>query len=347
MLKKITKWLQHFDIKPQPPVVGSMLERARESIDTGEVQLAIQQLKDILRASPTNKLALQLLSTIYLDYNYYAEGLKLLRFCVRSYPQEAFFWRYRGALLCRTGKRQQGIKALKRALSLNPDDPNSRHLLQSANHDISLNTSIDYVENLFNNYAHDFEQSLTKLKYSGPLELITYLTHELGNKFNNILDLGCGTGLVGQEIAQRLAYSSLVGVDIAEQMLAKAQDKHVYDELHNMEIVEYLTQAVYQDLKYDLIISVDVFMYIGELSNLFKASANALNPSGFFVFTVEDNIHNEDYFLDINGRFSHSQTYIAKTLAANKLKIITKKRQALRYELAKAVNCYMYITTLS
>ena len=53
-----------------------------------------------------------------------------------------------------------------------------------------------------------------------------------------ILDAGCGTGLAGKKLREKA--SRLVGVDISPKMLIKAEEKGIYDELVEMELVTFL-----------------------------------------------------------------------------------------------------------
>ena len=50
------------------------------------------------------------------------------------------------------------------------------------------------------------------------------------DRASRVLDLGCGTGLVGDELSNR-GYSNIDGLDIAPNMLAEARSKKVYREL--------------------------------------------------------------------------------------------------------------------
>lgn len=50
-----------------------------------------------------------------------------------------------------------------------------------------------------------------------------------------ILDVGCGTGLVGQELAAR-GFKQITGIDFSEQMLEAAAVKQVYANLQNFDI---------------------------------------------------------------------------------------------------------------
>ena len=43
-----------------------------------------------------------------------------------------------------------------------------------------------------------------------------------------ILDIGCGTGLIGKYLAQK-GFKHMVGLDVSPMMLAKARSKGVYE----------------------------------------------------------------------------------------------------------------------
>ena len=43
-----------------------------------------------------------------------------------------------------------------------------------------------------------------------------------------ILDIGCGTGLIGKYLAQK-GFKHIVGLDVSTMMLAKARTKGVYE----------------------------------------------------------------------------------------------------------------------
>ena len=65
---------------------------------------------------------------------------------------------------------------------------------------------------------------------------------------------------------------------------------------------------------FDLFISTDVFIYIGELESVFAAVAKRAAKDGYFIFSVESCNIDQDYVLRPSGRYAQSQAYIA-TLA--------------------------------
>ena len=141
-----------------------------------------------------------------------------------------------------------------------------------------------HTETLFNDYANTFEKHLEKnLKYRIPT-VIREKVHELheGETTLRILDLGCGTGLIGDEIKKYC--SNLEGIDLSKQMLKIASAKNIYNKLQHKDIVEYLST---EDLDFNYFISSDVFIYVGELSEIFKLIKLRNKLKGKFIFSTE------------------------------------------------------------
>ena len=73
-----------------------------------------------------------------------------------------------------------------------------------------------------------------------------------------MLDLGCGTGLLGQILEEKYGFENMVGLDLSEEMLAKAREKGIYKRL----ICSYVTNervADIQNAEYDGVLAAGVF----------------------------------------------------------------------------------------
>ena len=164
----------------------------------------------------------------------------------------------------------------------------------------------DYVENLFDGYSRRFETSLVdNLEYKTPKLIRDILIKPNDDKtLGSVLDLGCGTGLFGLEIRNHC--SQLEGIDLSNRMLELARQKNVYDRLCHSDIVEYLSS---RPLDFDYYIALDVFIYVGELTEIFRLVKSRNKQSGYLVFSTE---HTEldGYHILTTGRYSHSKTYI-------------------------------------
>ena len=96
------------------------------------------------------------------------------------------------------------------------------------------------------------------------------------------MDFGCGTGLNGLEIRE-FCYN-LEGIDLSSKMLEVAKIKAVYDKLDQVDIVEYLSNS---EPDFDYFISTDVFIYVGELSEVFRLIKAKNKKPGTLAFSTE------------------------------------------------------------
>ena len=62
-------------------------------------------------------------------------------------------------------------------------------------------------------------------------------------------------------------------------------------------------------LEYDYFIAADVFVYIGDLSKIFKLIKDRNKRNGSFIFTTE-HTNRKKYFITKKGRYCHSIDYI-------------------------------------
>ena len=193
-----------------------------------------------------------------------------------------------------------------RTVELNHKVESAKHLLAALSGETSKIAPKDYVEQLFDGYASNFENSLVKtLEYQTP-KLITemILVDNHSRSFGSVLDLGCGTGLLGEEI--RKFCTTLEGVDLSGKMLDIAKTKDLYDRLVKQDILEYLASA---SLDFNYYIATDVFVYFGDLNDVFELIKCRNKSGGKLVFSTE---HSErsSFFLEKSGRYSHPKTYI-------------------------------------
>ena len=130
-----------------------------------------------------------------------------------------------------------------------------------------------------------------------------------GRRFGSALDLGCGTGLMGARVRERVG--RLEGVDLAPAMIEKARERGVYDALEVVDAVERLART---RGAFDLILAADTLPYLGDLAPAFAACRGALAPDGLFVFTAET-IDGDGFRLLDGLRFAHAASYVESGLA--------------------------------
>ena len=224
-----------------------------------------------------------------------------------------------GLAHCTLGEIDEAIRIFEEWLVDEPGDPIARHMLSACTgRDIPARASDGYVERTFDSFAASFESKLAKLAYRAPA-LVSAMLDDSGleaSKSLDVLDAGCGTGLCGPLVTRYAR--RLTGIDLSAGMLAQAREKHVYDELLQIEITEYLRgcRAVF-----DIIVSADTLVYFGALEEVIAAAAGALRAGGLFIFTLE-HANGEaapDFRLEMHGRYTHARTYVERLLASSGL----------------------------
>ena len=189
---------------------------------------------------------------------------------------------------------------------------------------------------MFDGYAKRFDRHLLgELQYRTPdLMMQTIEQHLPGKKFHQVVDLGCGTGLMGVEIRSRAF--RLVGVDLSPKMLQTALARgNVYDCVVEAEVVDFLRG----EQRFDLMLAADVLVYIGDLTAWFDAARNASMPSGSLVFSTEDagEEPSVDWVLRSTGRYAHSADYVRRCGEAAGWRLLGFDHVTLRMESSQPV----------
>ncbi len=210
-----------------------------------------------------------------------------------------------GSVLKERGRNSEAVEYLKKARALDAryDTESTRFMIAAIEGQTPARPPDEYVTTLFDGYAEKFEQHLaSNLGYTIPAQLRALFPADA--HFASVLDLGCGTGLCGQEF--RPAAAHLTGIDIAPKMIAEAQKKRLYDALHVSDINAFLERT---DRLYDLFVAADVFIYVGALEPVFAHVRAKALPQAWFVFSVE-HAAGDGFHLTTSVRYAHSRAYI-------------------------------------
>lgn len=229
-------------------------------------------------------------------------------------PAHAILGRARAAL----GERGGAVEALSRALALDSEDGLGVRLDLAWLGCLAPESAVTpgYVRALFDDYAPRFDRHLVRsLDYRGP-ELIHAAVRRAATdlvrpqRFPRMLDLGCGTGLVGRAFAKEANW--IEGIDLSPGMLAQARKTRAYGTLHEGELVA--TMAGFAQDAFDLVTAADVLVYLAALEPVFAEVRRVLAPRGLFAFTVEASV-GADVLLGEGGRYAHAQAYLRRLAA--------------------------------
>jgi predicted TPR repeat methyltransferase len=174
----------------------------------------------------------------------------------------------------------------------------------------------ELVKGIFNTYASAYDRHLSAgLQFRAPklaMDLVGGWVAEnaIAAASLRVLDLGCGTGLFGDQI--KPFAKQLIGVDVAQGMLDEAKRRDIYDELVCSELHAYIESAAPQS--FDVAVAADVLVYIGSLERLFRGTKALFRKDGIFVFGIETPTEETETFsLKASGRYQHAMSYVDAT----------------------------------
>ncbi|MCW5750067.1 MAG: methyltransferase domain-containing protein [Alphaproteobacteria bacterium] len=260
---------------------------------------------------------------------------------IRLFPTLPQLYENQVRALMRAGRRDAAEAALRQALDHCPGDPVVGHMLAAVSgRNVAERASNEYVRQVFDRFADEFDRKLASLRYSAPEHVAaTALEVLAGGMARRILDAGCGTGLCGPKL--RPLGERLEGVDLSPRMLARAQARGCYDNLTADEIGAFLAL---HPRSFDLIVAADVFCYFGDLSSLFCRLAGALQPDGHLIFTLEA-LREDGVELLPSGRYAHGRAHVAAAAATAGLRVERLESIVLRHEFGAPVEGYLALLT--
>jgi len=262
----------------------------------------------------------------------HAAAAELMLGAMELAPGWALGWFRLGEMAEAAGNGAQAVEAWRMALKLDPADRAGAALKLELAGALPPSAAPPgaFVEALFDQYAGSFDESLVeRLAYRVP-ELLFEAIRSLG-PFDVAIDLGCGTGLMGEKL--RPIVAELSGYDISAAMLKKAEAKKVYDRLEKADLQSLLLPPG----SADLIVAADVFMYVGALDRVVPMAADALKPGGVFAFSVERHDGDESFVLRESRRYAHSETYLRTALTASGFAVQSIGRQTIRMDRGSAI----------
>ena len=255
-----------------------------------------------------------------------------------------------GALLAQclqaAGRADEAVAVLRDALARGVEPELNRYLLAGleGGRDAPAASPEPYVRALFDSYAADFESHLVQtLRYAGHQAVVDAAVRAAPDRhWDDVLDLGCGTGLCGRAIRPRARH--VVGVDLSPTMLAQAQARGGYDQLLQADLLQHLDRTA---RRHDLVLAADVFIYVGDLAPVFDAVRRVLVPGGLFCFTVEEPDAGDTpaagFVLRASLRYAHAHEYLQALALRHGMRRVEVRTVVLREEQRRPISGRVYV----
>lgn len=338
---------------PADPAFREALANAQAA--AGDVDGALATLEAGIALAPTSVSARNAAVMLCIRRRDFAGAVRLAEQAQSVGIADACLYGLHGHALSSLGRHDEAAHAYREALKLGPEDPYVRHLVATTGSvPRERRAPAAYLRTVFDGYAERFEGHLISLGYRIPgvvrRTLMTCPGIIAGDQTGPVLDLGCGTGLVGLAIDD-LTVGPITGVDVSARMLDQARVKGVYASLVESDLLTFLADAGARATRWPVIIAADVLCYFGALDEVLAATHACTTPGGWFLFSVEvllpdhDGVvpGNGDWALLRQGRYAHAVSYVQRAALAAGFVVRRSAPEVIRFEAGVPVDGLMVV----
>lgn len=276
----------------------------------GATEMAIKHLRRGLTLVPNDMELRRMLAQDLSLLGQHEEALTLWNGLVADNPGNPYALEGRLQALQSAGltTSQQAQADADALLALQPDNAVYAYWQQLTQGQTPTQQPVEISRQLFDGMAQDYDLHMVgQLGYQLPKLVAEKIVQRHPDKQINVLDLGCGTGLLGVYLGRLNGF--LIGVDVATKMVEQAARHQVYDRFHTVNLHDAL-QATSDGL-YHILTALDVFIYAGDLTQALPNAQRILLPGGVLYFSCEIAPEDgPDMVLQANGRYAHKRSHI-------------------------------------
>ena len=305
----------------QPRFVDALNNAAVATRRSGDTQGAIALWRQAIALKPNSVEAHVYLADTLAELGAIDEARQhALQADAFEVPQRPALCFALGIALARCGLTASAIKRLRQCAARDPLDRYGAYLALASLGETTPpeRASEAFIDRLYAICADRWDNTTDPHPYRGA-ELVA---ERVTGEGLDILDAGCGTGLVGALVRERAR--KLTGVDLSAVMLERATAKNIYDELQRGDMIAYMEA---HPQSYDVVTAAATLVHLGDLGPAFQAASATLRPGGAFIFTAFPNARDAEVSvatlegLGQGGCFLHGRGYIATAAAATGFRV--------------------------
>lgn len=324
---------------PQDPeVLGRMIEVAHR---TQQFPQALVWLQSAVALAPDNVELQRLFARDLAIVGKLPEALALYRALAEAHPAdvESITGGLRAALAL--GDRDSALKFADTLLALDPASEEAAFWHTMARGETPATLPAALVRAQFEPMADLYDLHMVKgLRYTLPYEMAAMIVERYPTRQLNVLDLGCGTGLLGLHLGR--IEGALIGVDLTVKMVDLAARHKVYDRFHTVNLLDALRET--PEAQYDVISAADVFPYVGALDQAIPNAFRVLKAGGYLMFSIEATQAGQPALvLQPSLLYAHDSAAVQAQCQAAGFDDVLVKPVVLRQENQKPVNGFVVV----
>jgi len=145
------------------------------------------------------------------------------------------------------------------------------------------------VADRYDEWAKAYDDDLASWSYQAP-DVVTQSVLSHHPEAGSVLDVGCGTGLVGRALRTRGFTGQVLGLDISQASLDIARETGAYASLEQADLQQPLPS---EDDSVDALVCVGVMTYLPEVETVWREFARVVRPGGLVVATQREDLWDE------------------------------------------------------
>ena len=142
------------------------------------------------------------------------------------------------------------------------------------------------VADRYDGWASGYDDDLASWSYQAP-SVVAEIVSSRHPTAGSVLDVGCGTGLVGRALRARGFAGEIQGLDISEESLEVARQSGAYASAERADLQQRLPL---QDDSVDVLVCVGVMTYLPDVESVWREFARVTRPGGLVVATQREDL---------------------------------------------------------
>src|SRR4051812_9175039 len=163
------------------------------------------------------------------------------------------------------------------------------------------------VADRYDEWAKGYDHDLASWSYQAP-EVVADIVVSLAPTTASVLDVGCGTGLVGRALRTRGFSGQMLGLDISQESLRSALRCGAYDGVARADLQQPLPHAADS---VDSLVCVGVMTYLPDVDAVWRELARVVRPGGLVVATQRDDLWRTRSCQSVVDRLEDEQVWTA------------------------------------
>lgn len=306
-------------------------------------EMAIRQLERGLALVPGDRLLRRHLAQDLAAIHKWDESLAQWQSLIDEDPNDMPMRMGRIQTLQARGTLADALPDTTALLTQMPENPIARYYDQLARGETPAHVPVELTTHMFDEMAGIYDRHMVRsLQYRLPRQVADQLLELYPDRRFNVLDLGCGTGLLGICLGALDGY--IVGVDMSSKMIEQASRHNVYYKFHQVNLLEALRAT--PDNTFEVIAALDVFIYVGDLQEAIANAHRILVPGGQLIFSCEHgDVTGPDTQLQPTGRYTHKLSSVMQQCKQAGFELVQTRDVDLRMEAGQPVDGFVITAT--